>query len=193
MHRYTIALVAVILVAFIGGCTDVSQYPQRSMGNVNYIQAVDTTRMVMAQYYTVAKVDADAGEVQSLPKRIEPGIMGGSTREIATVYLRKEGGEVVVYAHVQVQLSGSRDLGTASSGSKGTYSSVPNQTPAEVEAATTAEQNQDWVNERENTSMAYKLLNDIYDALHGKAIEPAADKDSTSEMKVVPKTDTVVE
>lgn len=168
MNRYAIVLVAVILAAFIGGCTDVSQFPERSMGNVNYIQAVDTARTVMAQYYTVAKVDADAGEIKSLPKRIEPGVMGGPMREIATIYLRKEHGEVVAYAHVQVQLRGSKGLETPGSGAKGTYSSVPNQTPAEVEAATTAEQNEEWVNERENTSMAYKLLNDIYDALHGK-------------------------
>ena len=189
MYRYALLLSGMLLVSVLGGCTDVSQFPERSLGMVGYVDAVDAARQVMGQYYTVAKVDADNGEVKSLPKAAEAGLMGGSAREVATIYLRKQNKEVVAYASVQVQ----RRSGAMKQMGSPSYSGVPNQTPAELEAATTAEQNENWTDERQDSSMAYKLLNDLYDMLHKGSSESSSDKDKLEKKLTTPRTETVVQ
>ncbi|MFA6133814.1 MAG: hypothetical protein WC869_07360 [Phycisphaerae bacterium] len=166
MYRYAFLMLAVAGAVFAGGCSaDLSQYPGRSLGMVHYGDAVDVARQVMGQYYSVAEVDADAGVIKSMPKRTEMALAGGPAREIATVYLRKRGDEVVVNCSVIVQTSAGPD-GSRLNPTRTSYSGVPNQTPSEMEAATTPKQNDAWVEQRQNTSMANKILNDIYAALH---------------------------
>ena len=96
-------------------------------------------------------------------------ILGASpARQLATLRLRKEDGQVVAQATVALQRQGS-DIHRQINPAAGSYDSVANRTPAELEAATTPQQNEAWVTERYAHDLERKMLADLYRLLHPKA------------------------
>jgi len=141
----------------------------RPLGEVSYGTAFATARDVMAQYYSIESSDASTGEIVSRPKRVDAGrdrLLGGSpARQVARLRLRREGKGVVAHLAVAVQRQGSA-VYRQHSGIDETYSSVPNQTPAEADAATTPEQNEAWRTVKHDRALEQRILGQIHRALH---------------------------
>ena len=162
-------VVAAAGVSILAGCAGAEVGAKRSLGTVNYTQAFDAARTVMGQYFTVASADADGGLIESAPKPLMGRVLGGKEgRQVAAVWLRKMDGTVTAYALVTIQRQASvaaRQLAWPA----GVYDGPPHQTPAELEAATTAEQNESWITERRDRALEQQLLTDIDNALRGQA------------------------
>ena len=170
--RYTmIALLAGVILA---GCGQPTPGRTRMLGQVRFEAAFASAREVMAQYFSVAEADADTGVIRSRPQPVEAPaerLLGGSpARQVATLRLYAEDGQMVAQASVAIQREGSagyRQRNVAAD----SYDTVPNKTPADADAATTAEQNQVWQTERYDHALESRILADIYAALHPEAKE----------------------
>jgi hypothetical protein len=170
MIRNVMLAAAILAAAILPGCAE-PEGATRMLGAVAYQDAFLAANEVMSQYYTVASAKLDSGEIKSVPKFIPAGgdqfFSASPTRQIATIRLRRSGGEVEAWASVAVQRQRSeaqRQMARAG----GAYDVTADKTPAELEAATTAEQNQSWQTERYAHDIEFKMLNDIYDRLHKK-------------------------
>jgi len=156
----------------LAGCSAAPAGKTRELGNVSYADAFATATDVMKQYYTVETADPTTGVIKAKPIAVdEKGerLLGGKSpaRHLAMLTLRKENGVVVAYASVAVQRQGSavlRQMRTTRG--EEDYSTVPNQTPADEEAATTAEQNESWMTHRYAHDIEIKILDDLYRSLH---------------------------
>jgi hypothetical protein len=174
MVRNAILAAAILAAAVLPGCAE-PEGATRMLGAVAYQDAFLAANEVMSQYYTVASAKLDSGEIKSAPKFVPAG--GGDsdqffpaspTRQVATIRLRRAGGEVEAWASVAVQRQTSeaqRQLARQ----EAAYDTSAGKTPAELEAATTAEQNQGWRTERYAHDIEFKMLNDLYDRLHKSA------------------------
>lgn len=164
-------VVAAASVSILAGCAGVEVGTKRSLGAVDYPKAFDAARTVMGQYFTVASADADSGLIESAPKPLAGRVLGGKeSRQTAAVRLRRTDGMVTAYAVVTIQRQASvaaRQLAWPA----GAYDGPPHQTPGEMEAATTAEQNETWITERRDRTLEQQLLTDIDNALRGRAAE----------------------
>ena len=112
------------------------------------------------------------GIIKSRPEPVQApakGFLGGRPcRKLATLQLYMAGKQVVANVSVAVQrqgLSVRRQMQVAD----GNYDSVPNETPAQIEAATTPEQNEGWWTESYDKALEHRILQDLYKALHGPA------------------------
>jgi hypothetical protein len=83
------------------------------------------------------------------------------------VRLRRAGGEIVAYATVSVQRQATAAMRQMALGDIA-YDGPPRQTPAQLEAATTPEQNESWITERRDRELELKILSDIHNALRSK-------------------------
>ncbi|MHC4982729.1 MAG: hypothetical protein ACYTF6_06130 [Planctomycetota bacterium] len=171
MKRYIHLAAAFLAAAAAAGCEVGTRGTNLSLGNVNYDEAFGQAREVMSQYFSVASADDNTGVIESRPKPIEAGPEGifrhSEARQIAKLTLRREGEAVLANLAVEVQRQGSavhHQLQMAASG----YDSVPNRTPSEIDAATTAEQNEAWETETYDSALELKVLRQIYEALHGE-------------------------
>jgi len=165
-------LAAVCLAACLAtGCGEPAGR-SRLLGTVSYESAFAAATDVMSQYFSIENADPATGEITSRPKAVRAGnerLLGGSpARQVARMRLRREGGEVTASLAVAVQRQGEAvHLQRGPAGE--TYSSVPNQTPAEVEAATTPLQNESWRTERYDRVMEQQILGQLYRTLHPEA------------------------
>ncbi len=166
---------AVAAIGLLAGC---SAMPGRTrmLGNVDYQAALATSRAILSQHFDIARTDPDTGEILCQPQPFEAGgdrLLGGSSpaRRVATLNLRREDGAIVAHLAIAVQRQGSDIIRTQ----RDNYSSVPNQTPAEVEGATTPQQNQAWRTDRYDHAMEAGILDEIFQALHpGSMAQPAS-------------------
>jgi hypothetical protein len=170
MTRNAILAVAMLAAAFASGCAE-PEGASRMLGAVAYQDAFVAANEVMSQYYTVVSAKLDSGEITSAPKLIPAGgdqfFNTSATRQIATIRLKHAGGEVEAWVSVAVQRQSSeaqRQMARTTA-----YDTTANKTPAEMEAASTPEQNQSWQTERYAHDLEFKMLNDLYDRLHKKA------------------------
>jgi hypothetical protein len=129
----------------------------------------------MSQYFSEESFDMDEGRIRSRPKRIEDErdrLLGTDpTRQVATMHIRRDGNQVVAHVSVAVQTQRSqmrRDMNQVGE----MYDSVPNKTPAELEAATTVQQNENWEVTRYAHDLENRILNDLYKALNPPARTP---------------------
>lgn len=188
MTRQTIAIALLTSAALLAGCVDrqgASQPAEGPLGFLfvgsggtrrpltanSYAQAFGHARAVMAQYFTISSADQTTGLITCLPKRLENGasdrVIGRSpTRQVATMKLTESGGRFVATCSVQLQRQSSGILRQQSIVDE-TYDSVPNQTPGEVEAATTPDQNDTWETFRSDDALESKILNDLEQLLAG--------------------------
>ncbi len=168
MMTRSMLIVAVAGASILAGCAAAEVGTERSLGAVSYTDAFNAARAVMGQYFTVASADVDNGVIESAPQLVAGRPLGGGQgRQIVTVRLRRGDGTVTAYAAVMIQRQSSaaaRQLAWPT----GVYDGPPHQTPAELEAATTAEQNEAWITERRDHALEHQLLTDIHDALHGR-------------------------
>jgi hypothetical protein len=168
MTRTTLLAVAMISVAFAAGCAE-PEGATRMLGAVAYQDAFVAANEVMSQYYTVQSAKLDSGEIKSAPKFISAGgdqfFRASPTRQIAMIRLKRTGGEVEAWASVAVQRQTSEAQRQMAPGATENSAS---KTPAELEAASTAEQNESWQTERYANDIEFKMLNDLYDRLHKK-------------------------
>jgi len=148
MTRTGLLAAACMTAGILGGCAQPIGRA-RPLGEVSYEAAFATAREVMAQYF--ARADR---------------LLGGSpARQVATMRLRRDGRQVVAHLAVAVQRPGSaahRQMRM----NVDNYSSVPNQTPAQVEAATTPGQNESWRTDRYDRVMEQKILTQLHRSLH---------------------------
>lgn len=169
--RDGLILIAVLAGAsLLAGCATVDVGTERSLGAVKYDDAFSAARTVLGQYFTVASADADSGIIEAVPQPVAGRRLSGATRQIATVKLRRSDTAVTAYAMVAVQrqsTAAARQLATP----PGSYDGPPHQTPGELEAATTAEQNEAWMTERRDRALEEQILADIVNALQGRPAE----------------------
>lgn len=162
-----LATMCVLAGCLVGCAQDMGR--SRTLGEVGYGTAFAAARDVMAQYYSIESSDASTGEIVGRPKRVElrgERLLGGSpARQVASFRLRRDGDQVVAHLAVAVQRQGSA-VYRQHSGVDETYSSVPNQTPADTDAATTPEQNDAWRTVKYDRALEQKILGQIHRALH---------------------------
>ena len=165
-------MLAVAGLLLSAGCNQPTPGRTRILGEVGYESAFAAAREVFSQYYSIDSADAEAGVIKSRPLAVSAKgerLLGGSpARQVATLRLWREGGAVVAHAQVKVPRLGSavhrqmRPVGE-------NYDSVPNETPAELDAATTPEQNEAWQTAGYAHDVEYKMLADLYKSLHPAA------------------------
>lgn len=171
MMRQGCWIVVLAAVAMATGCGQSISGRSRSMGAVDYSQAFAAAAEVMRQNYSIDSANAETGAIKAAPQPVKAGnerLVGGSAaREQATMLVRREGNEVVAYASVVRQrMAGPvlREMNLRTD----TYDTVPHSTPAEREAATTAEQNESWTNQGHAVEAERRLLDEVYQSLHPK-------------------------
>jgi hypothetical protein len=174
--------VLMIVAATLAGCSNMNQLEtglnpdrgtSRNLGDVSYPQAFAAARETLAQYFSIRSADPAAGIIRTRPREVDPGrerLLGGSpARQIATLQLTRENEQVIAQVVVQQQRQGSaptRQMGY--SVERYNYSGNPgDETPASTEAATTAEQNEAWTNEKLRHDVESTILNDLYKKMHG--------------------------
>jgi hypothetical protein len=170
MNKYIGTVAALFVASALGGCEVPARSTTMSLGAVKYDEAFQAARNVMSQYFSVTSADSGTGVIESRPKPIDAppeGIFRTlAARQVARMSLRRSGQEVLADMTVEVQRQGSpvhSQLQTAGTG----YDSVPNKTPAETDAATTAEQNEAWQTEKYDRTLEQTMLRQLYGALHG--------------------------
>ena len=166
MQRTLLAVTALTLVV-LGGCSQVTPGTSRSMGGVHYEDAVDVGRQVMSQNFPLAQIDERKGLVVSQPIAVtsQQRIGGAQQRQIARLRLHREGGDVVASIAVEIQRQSAAAFRQMQRSSVA-YDGASSLTPAEVEAATTAEQNEAWTAIRYNHALEARLLDQLYRKLH---------------------------
>lgn len=168
MTRTGLFVAACMAAGLLVGCTEPIGRA-RSLGEVGYQPAFATAREVLAQYYSIESADPQTGVIRSRPKPVQARaerIVGKSdARQVATMRLRRDGREVIAHLAVAIQRQGST-IHRQMRMDADNYSSVPNQTPAEVEGATTPEQNESWRTDKYDRVMEQTILNQLYRAMH---------------------------
>ena len=169
MNRQIGIITTLIAGALLGGCINRQPGSSRRLGQVGFAAAFTAARNVMEQYYELAETDVDTGVIKSRPTPTDAAnerLLGGSrARHLATLRLYRQDGEVVAQVCVAVQRQGS-SVRRLMPPADQDYDSVPHQTPAEMEAATTAEQNQSWSTHRYDHVVERRILDDLYHRLH---------------------------
>ncbi len=189
MMRLALLLSALGLSAgLLAGCGQTPPGTLRAMGTVSPESAFAAANDVMGQYYSIESADPRTLTITSRPKDVQARgerLLGGSpAREIATLTIRREAGEAAAYLSIMIQRQGSagyRQFRTMHED----YSSVPDQTPAEAEAATTGQQNEAWQTTGFDHPKEATILSDLYNALHpsvgGGPASAAATEPATAE------------
>ena len=181
MKRYVGFFAAVGLGAVLGGCSRLPSNEglapgcgtSRGLGDTSYQEAFATGRQVMSQYFSIASSDANTGIIKSRPQRVDAGkerLLGRSpARQIATMQISQEDGQVIAQVLVMQQRQGSnvrRQMGYSME--RENYSGNPgDESPANLDAATTAEQNESWADEKARHDIETDILSDFYKRLHG--------------------------
>ena len=163
-----LAMLVSALIAVTGCTQPEAPYTARSMGTVEFDDAFATAKAVISNYFTIAYADEATGLIQCEPKRGEEAGLSpkADMRQVATFRLmREDNGMIRATASIAVQRQ-TQDSQRMVNPMNEPYSSVPNQTPAQVEAATTPEQNQTWSTIRYATAAENRILSDLYQALH---------------------------
>lgn len=178
----TRAMLTLLVVAgwAAAGCADEPQPAVRGGAqrviatDAENAQAFAKAREVLSQYFSIESADRDTGVIRSRPRPAELGgqrILGSSAaQETAVLTLRRQDGRLLATLNIQVERLVSpahRALAPRAE----TYSGVPDQTPADVEAATTPRQNQTWRQAGRNHQLEATILDDLAKALGSAAAQ----------------------
>jgi len=171
MFRHCLfVLTGVAISAALAGCkADIASGTRLSLGNVSYGEALVTAREVMGKHFQLAPGNPGDAEIVALPKPIDTRaqrIGGGKspTRQMATLRLQSQSGNVIANAKVLLQRQGSASF--EQFGASGNYSTIPNETPSQRTAATTPEQNEAWETRGRDRALERSIVQELYDALH---------------------------
>ena len=171
--KHTLLLIAA--VGMFAGCSQDMASSSRVLGDVPYGQAFAAGKQVMSNFFPVASADLHSGVITSRPKSVNlrserlvtglVGMAGSPARRIATLKLRQSRGTVIAFASVEIQRQDSavhRQRGADLEN----YDSVPNVTPADLEAASSPGQNELWRTCRRDRTMEEKILSAVYATLN---------------------------
>jgi hypothetical protein len=172
-------LLALVLMAMATGCAEspltdiIVGQPRmgktRSLGHAEYAVAFAQGRQVMQQYFQLDRADPDKGVITTKPKPIgeRPARLLGksSARKRATMTLLREGPEIVAYVSVPIEQRSTTETFPKMPQNE-PYSSVPNQSPAYEEAATTPQQNELWRINSYDHRLEESILDDLYKRMH---------------------------
>jgi len=155
---------AALLACVFVGCCEPLNGSKTSLGSVDYNKAFSEARRVMGTFYPVESADVDTGLITCRPEpttdRSDVLLGVAPMRKLAKLRLTQERGEVKAEASVEVQKQSSATMrGMLPTSDK--YSSVPDQTPADLEGATTAEQNEVWLTAHHARDIENKILQDL--------------------------------
>lgn len=180
MNRLALTGLFVVTACF-AGCTEPPRGTIKTMGDIDPGLALPTARDVLATYYDIDSMDAQTLVIKCRPKDSEghERLLGGSPmRETAKLHLFRAEGQLAA----EVSVAKQRQAGPVSRAilANDNYSSIPNQTPAEVEGATTTEQNQSWQPAGRDYQAEQKILDDLYIALHPELRKAASTQPATA-------------
>ncbi len=169
--------VLMILAAagMFAGCSQQMPGSSRVLGQVSYDQAFTAGKQVMSSMFPVASADRHTGVITSRPKAVDlrserlvtrlAGMRGSPARRIATLKLGQSSRGIIAFASVEIQRQDSRIHSQLGADAEN-YDSVPNKTPAELEAASTFEQNELWRTQRRDRTMEQRILSAVYAKLN---------------------------
>ena len=179
MKQMVYALPLAALAAMIGCSSGPSPGSTMQLGTAEQVSpqlAFTTAKEVMAQYFPVQSADPESGTIKCQPaavKERQERLLGASpTRQVASIQIFSSEGLTMATVTVVVQ-----QLGTSvfrASRNEGSYSGVPNETPAQQDAATTAEQNQTWKTIDYSYETQRKILDDLRQRLHPESASQSA-------------------
>lgn len=168
-------LIILAAVGMFAGCSQEIASSSRVLGDVSYGQAFATGKQVMSNFFPVASADLHSGVITSRPKPVTlrserlvtglVGMAGSPARRIATLKLRRSRGTVIAFASVEIQRQDSAAYRQRGADLEN-YDSVPNVTPADLEAASTPGQNELWRTCRHDRAMEERILSAVYAALN---------------------------
>jgi hypothetical protein len=173
MKRTVCVLSLAAMLLACAGCSGTNPGTTMMLGpgdNAYQQLAFTTAKDVMAQYFEIdpAGTDPQTGTIKSRPRSVpefqERAFSSSPTRQLATLQIFTSEGQTMAQVTVAVQ-----QLGTSvfrASKNEGSYSGVPNETPAQVDAATTPEQNQTWKTIDYSYRTQQNILDDLYRRLH---------------------------
>ncbi|MDP6546275.1 MAG: hypothetical protein QGH60_20030 [Phycisphaerae bacterium] len=171
MFRHCLfVLTGVVISAALAGCkADISSGTRLSLGDVSHDEALAVAREVMRKHFELAAGNPGDIEIVALPKPVDARaqrILGGKspTRQLATLRIQPQSGNVVANATVLLQRQGSASF--EQFGASGNYSTIPNETPSQRAAATTPEQNEAWETRGRDKLLERTIVQELYDALH---------------------------
>ncbi len=142
-------------------------YQRQRLEDVSYRTVFNAAEEALQRYFVVETRDADTGTLRARPvetkldpsgTRIISDAVGGSRtgRQLAEMRVQQEGPDVDVSCRVLIQELETEKFRLAER-QRGVYDQ-PTDTPAEVEAGTTSEQNAVWVNRSRNRELERRIL-----------------------------------
>lgn len=168
-------LIILAAAGMFAGCSPEMASTSRVLGDVSYDQAFAAGKQVMSNFFPVASADLHSGVITSRPKSVKlrserlltslVGMAGSPARRIATLKLRQSRGTVIAFASVEIQRQDSavhRQRGADLEN----YDSVPNETPADLEAASSPGQNELWRTCSHDRAMEERILSAVYARLN---------------------------
>lgn len=161
------SLLLLSLGLLLGGCQS-EQFRSQNLGAVPYQLAYQAGLDVLQKYYMIDSANSRTGRITSQPKLVEArrtrAIYVGPAREKAVLRIRQEG--PIVWADVRIEVQSQEGEAYASLSQLTSNNDIPNQTPAQRDAALSAEQKQAWVTTGNNYETERRILSDIYQHLH---------------------------
>ena len=142
---------------------------RRPLPAASFSEAFSAGRTVLSHYFHVASADADDGIIRSEPQFTDRsgGLLGRSgNRRVAMLKITHVGGQLMAVASVAVQRKGVM-INRERRAYQDNYDSVPNQTPADMDAATTSEQNEMWETHSYDHALENQILDDLIEKLGG--------------------------
>jgi hypothetical protein len=174
MMRPMMTLLAAMMLWALAGCADETQPVIRGgtqrviVTDADSAAAFAAAKSVLSQYFSIESADPVTGVIQSRPRQTELGgerILGSNpAQETATLALRRVDGRLVATLHIQVERLAQPAM-RALAPRADTYSGVPDQTPADMEAATTPRQNATWRPAGRNHQLEASILDELHRAL----------------------------
>ena len=179
MLRHLTVPTVLLALGLLVGC-DAAQSPgtTRMLGSVNYDKAFQTARQVMGRHFDIRSAEPVTGVITTLPESgtdRPAGVLGLTTSEVrrlATLRLTRSGNQVAAGLAIQVQTASPAPVQRFDVGEN--YDTVPNQSPSQLEAATTADQNVRWQTRRHDTRLETQILNELFRELNPSATQPTA-------------------
>jgi hypothetical protein len=149
--------------------------------NVSYRTAFAAAEQALQRYFVIETRNPAAGILRARPveskldssgTRIISDAMGGSRtgRQLAEMRVQQEGPDVDVSCRVLIQELETERFRMAER-QRGVYDQ-PTDTPAEVEAGTTSEQNAVWVNRARNRELERRILETVDQLVNAEKSSP---------------------
>lgn len=158
-------LALLVAASILAGC-QTDQFRSRRLGDVDYNAAYQAGLGAMSNYFTIQSADAKTGRIVAQPQPASPtaGKIVSSTqgREVAVLQITRDSAGVV--AGIRVDIQRQEEPAYQSFSQMYSNTDVPNQTPAQREAALSPEQVQAWRTVGHNYDMERRILDDIYNS-----------------------------